>query len=444
MNLAKSLILLAVLVVLAGAYFILKPSPDEDIVAGFAVAQGMEGRPDCPYDTISQDLTLPGPITRVPEFHDCQRFIVRKGLFNQVKTFGALYAIWVRFKLDSVEFPLPTISGPNSALGCSGALVVRDTTGYCVPIDSASRGVVSSLTFTTTAVPVALIYSYGGRYHPLAIEPGYNCLYLYYSSPDTTVWQAKMVPVTKEESCDANVNPATVAGTMLYVKRSAPQGYTGDDYPPVGRWDQDPRSGRYYAGLRCRAAWCEVGPKGFQTSAGYTAATGSPQLTRVFAIKGWYDEQHLAFPSGSDLTPSEVMGTVFPDPRLGELTQADYESQWVPVAHTVLNAGPGPYKAKLNFAAGSYPNAMNTMLFCHGSEAACIPPSRNGELSCNPGQGEYWAMIISVAQADTAYRCITYRPHPGIPIPGTIRWRWLTNDETTWARCPEGCCQVQP
>lgn len=443
MTKGKWLMVLAFVAFLVGAYVLLIPKPDEDMVS-FALAPEMQGRPDCPYDTISQ-LALPGPITNVPEFHDCQRFIVKKGLFNNVMRFGALYAIWVREKLDSAVFPVPIAVGPGNIVNCPNQTLVRDTSGLCVPLDSASSSVLASVTVTATAVPVALIYSYGGRYHPLAIESGFNCLYLYHASGDTMAWKAKMVPVVLEKDCFANVDPNAVTGSELFVRRSAPEGYSGIDYPPVGRWDQDPITGRYYASLRCSAAWCEIGPRAFVSSAGYTPAPGSAQHTRVVAIKGWYDEQHLAFPSGSDLMPSDVMGTAFPDPMIDKLTLEDFDAtQWIPVAYTVLSAGPTPYKEKLNYTEGSYPSAMNTVQFCHGTKERCIPEPIRSQLSCNVAdQGEWWAMITAATQTEPAYRCVTYRAHPGITMPGTVRWRWLASDETNWVKCPNGCCQVQ-
>src|SRR5574341_1766586 len=437
--------LLAIVVVLKWAVW----KDDEELVAG----DWGGPRPECPYH-VDTNYTLPGPITNVPEFHDCQRFIVKKGFFR-TKVFGALYAIWVREKLDSVVFPLATLTGPPTSLGCSGPpthIYVHDSSGLCVPAESAGANIQSSLTFEATGVAVALVYSYGGRYHPLGIEPAFNCLYLYHPGADTTVWQAKMVPVQKEADCFANVNPAAVTGKLLYVRPFIPQGYAAQDYPPVGRWDRDSTTGRYYAGLRCRAAWCEIGPEGFHPSNGYTVASATALLRRTFEIKGWYDEQYLAVPSGNDVVPGPVKGTAFPDPALDALKLSDYDATtWIPVAYTVLHGGPGPYKDKLNFEAGAVPGVMNTVQFCHGdkddlvkSKERCLPEAWRSKLTCGPatGEGEWWAMITSAAQKDTVYRCVTFRGHPGIVMPGTVRWRWLASDETIWVRCTEGCCQV--
>jgi hypothetical protein len=62
------------------------------------------------------------------------------------------------------------------------------------------------------------------------------------------------------------------------------------------------------------------------------------------------------------------------------------------------------------------------------------PPDVTADLADHPELGGAMATAGFAAQR---------HPHPGFPIPGTLRWRWLADDETIWVRCDDGCCQVQ-
>jgi hypothetical protein len=88
-------------------------------------------------------LALSGPITDIPEFNDCQRFVVRPGAAFQ---FDSLFAIFARYRLDSIP-----VEG------------IRSQTGAAV-------------------IPMATIYSFHSAYPTLGIAPEFNCLYFIGSS----------------------------------------------------------------------------------------------------------------------------------------------------------------------------------------------------------------------------------------------------------------------
>ena len=377
--------------------------------SGLAGGSGTQaiGRPECPSDSFAitvidtlrdrkgnvvgtqprtiRQIGLAGPISNVPEFHDCQEFIRGDGYLR-------LYAIFARFGLERLADSL-------------------DTLPY---------------TPSKQALAAAEIYSDGEHYAPLGVEPYFNCLYVYRVLKD---WRAAVVPKgTHEDACLTHlVDPAT-HGTQLEVHRSTPSADLAA-YPQVARWDWDQQSGWQYVGIMCGAGWCDVGPKGF---------TSSPA---VYGIKGWYDEQRLAtVASSGGLQPGSAHGIIIPDPALGHLNNAtDFHqssgSPWVHVANVLLT-GSSPYSSKLRLQPG-----WNKIYLCYGSAAACgVPPQAQ---TCSPG-GMWWALIKPPHwwQSKT-YRCVTQRLHSGIVIPATVRWRWLTNDETGWIRCVQnGCCQV--
>src|SRR2546428_5019046 len=136
------------------------------------------GRPECPSDefaiavvdtvhTPRGDVThtrtittipLAGPISNVPEFHDCQQLIQKENGYL------ALHAIFASFQLNLLADSL-------------------DTLAY---------------TTKKRAFPAAEIYSSDTHgYAPLAIQHYFNCLYFY---RDGSQWRANKEAVGKDET----------------------------------------------------------------------------------------------------------------------------------------------------------------------------------------------------------------------------------------------------
>lgn len=386
-------------------------------------------RPECPVDSAvawvwdkGQEMWVPineiplsGPISKIPEYNDCQRFIVPGD------TYGALYAVYASFRLTALALRADSL---------------KDTT-Y-------SHG--------RTAVPAATIYSYGGTYPALGIEPGFNCLYL--SNPPD--WHARMVPMGfVEPNCLDPINPSATSGTDLQVKHMTVDAVTDDRaYPPVARWDWDPKNGIQYVGIKCGAQWCEVGSNGFVPTPFYTApplleldgvASTDPAVNVVSHIKGWNDAQFLDSVADGKQVPTGIWGTIIPHPMNDRTFNAStYQNGWINVADAVIHGG--KYK-KRNFTEG-----VNKIYFCHGQGVATssTEPGCKGasSVSCapDPTDGRLWYAMIVSAASDTAYRCVIRRVHAGtaVPyIPGAARWRWENNDVTNWIKCPSGCCQIE-
>ena len=361
-------------------------------------------RPECPLDDIKlpkadgsllivNTIAASGPISMVPEYHDCQRFVMGNG------SFGPMIAIFASSGLDSVADPPP---GPYSATN----VVI---TGRA---DKAA----------------ATILNYDLPYEPLRIEHGVNCLYLATVNGE---WKAHIVPAASDRDC---LTPSFSGGSELSV--SAMPGPKGPDIPPVARWDWDPTSQQHYIGIRCGSKWCEVYSHSVQTLHSSPHYDG-PHLVQV---KGWYDEQELAVMGNNGiLLPGGVRGTVFPVGDLVANTEPDFDAVWKKVAFVSLSAPSPKYLAKFNFIPGPAPAGQSFISLCHGNREKCVPPGQQVN-DCEQKGDPWWAQIQS--GATTRYRCVVRRSHPGVPIPGAVRWRWQIDDEDMWIRCPQGCCQV--
>jgi len=409
-------------------------------------------RAECPHDALVikvidttghflrtiDSIPLSEPITKIPEFHDCQRFIQKVGRYD------SLYAIFAAFRLENLP---ATIKGAKDSAGSEGKA------------------------FRTA--PVATIYSYGGQYDPLGIKPGFNCLFLYAKGEK---WGAKLVPWggSDDPDCaDRRFDPFT-SGKALEVRTTQSLGFADADYPANARWDWDPEHREQYIGIKCGPAWCEVGNPGFKSSGPYAGSTptfkpvsgvtpSSPnQMMRVSRVKGWSDEPELeATATGPTPHPSGIRGALIPHPALEMLNRQVTDVKffldtWVHVADAVLDSN---YKWNLK-------RGMNEIYFCFGAAAKnhCdvrtsqppLPPGSKPLTDCDPDPNNptmrWWGMIVS-PDHEIAFTCVKrtdhskelddYRlHHPGVivRIPGAARWRFLLDDEGTWMSCPSGCC----
>jgi hypothetical protein len=242
-----------------------------------------EDRPECPHDgllsriggVVISPISLTAIFTSIPEFHDCQRFVVDVG---GRLTYQSVYAIYAAPGLDST-------------------------------FDSGSRGA------------AATIVSDGGWYGPLGIKPGVNCLYL---EPTETTWKARLVPNGLNGNCP--VNPFLFAfADFDVVADPLPPGLKPEDVPAVARWDWDAENRVQYIGIRCGDRWCEIGPRGFKPSPALPVPAGvHGKDARVYLIKGWYDRQLLAQPGSDPAVPSNTIGVIVPHfdlPALIESTE---------------------------------------------------------------------------------------------------------------------------
>ena len=408
-------------------------------------AQPVYNRPDCPthaieltvYDSLDHgwtartvnDIPIASAIDEIPEFHDCQR-LVR----THEREYGPLVGIFASEQLETL-YGAFDVKGEQVAPARAAELV-------------------------RTMPAAAAIFSFDDEpYLPLGIRREFNCLYLLPPAGASPRWTAYMVWARSDEKrCSEPLgDPANALALDVHVHGTADfenETFEASDIPPVARWDLDRRN-EQSIGIRCGGAWCSVGRTGIaprpsegaevapliKAALGPGSEPSDAALRRVTRVPGWYDDQSLAIaaPSGTaGLSPRGPRAVYYPDPRIGDMNDpAEFES-WTPVAYVMIRGAPGDYSEKLDLGSGI---TKFELIFRKSTDA---PPPEAG-ITCAPSAGGTWWMRLTRGGGSNTvnYRCVTARTHPSAPtLPGTARWRWKVDDETTWVRCPQGCCSV--
>ena len=251
--------------------------------------------------------------------------------------------------------------------------------------------------------------------------------------------------------------------------RPNPLGLLPTDVPAVARWDWDSEHKQHYIGIKCGGRWCEVGAEGLVPSVGYVVADPRPELRRTRMIKGWYDQQFLAFQTGPGVVDvSLLLGTIYPSPDLDKWAEpapaSSYANRWITAAYAQIHpplvlGSPAAdlYRTRFNFAVTPVGTRMNEIQLCFGTAAACFDgtgtprPAGTFVSDCETVTARWgtappwWSRVIQggVRPGNVAFKCVRRRQHSGaVPhIPGAARWRWMVDDEGTWMRCLQGCCE---
>lgn len=349
----------------------------------------------------------------VPEYNDCQRFIVGD---STAPRYDSIFAIF-ETQIGTLEARLRELH-----------------------LDTAeARG-----------VSAAVIYA-ENDYAPLSIVTGFNCVVVKQSgSSPNSEWQAFMRPVRGPEECDGAVD---VAGApRLHVVRTSGMGTHPADaqyYPPVARWGFNRGAWEQYIILTCGVGTCFVGGPSILVPDGPPLPTGTnpgqKMRARVYVVQGWFDAQPLARRvAGGGLVPQLNAGLVIPDFDLGTRNSVADFAGWVPVARVQMAATDSTYLKKFNFSATTR-DSVNVVEACARLQAGDCPGGETLTCKKDPHSGgaEWLTRITSARGGDPRYMCAR-REETAVAggVAATARWRWLNDDETLWFRCMSGCCTV--
>lgn len=341
------------------------------------------------------------------EVHDCQRLIREPRSRSDPLDFGILAGILP--DVSVISLPASAYDEPRMVARVSNAGALSGAEGY------APLGITEQV-------------SADGAY------PAGQCLWLHFYHG---VWRARWTDTESPGSPDCEL-PRTVLGAewdSLEVRRQTYGNALLDAYPNTARWEWTSESGEsiHYIGVKCGAAWCSIGRRGFIPD---RLPQPYEQADPTKAIPGWHDSQFLAFerrsgPGNSTLVPGP-WGTVYPEP----VPDSDDPRWQTGVRAASFEIGPGPsgplgaYVSKLNLRAPPTSNAPHT---------SWVEVSWSGNANQNP-EARYRNSQGGATKQATAVITGPYRHGPA----KSARWRWHDDDETAWVPCPRfGCCDVQ-
>lgn len=262
-----------------------------------------------------------------------------------------------------------------------------------------------------------------GPYAQLNLVPGLNCLHLAHDRNvlrDLRGWAAYITPAAPDTTCPHDYGVAGLQPLQVNAERR-----TGSaqffDYPTAARFADDSVD-RTVIGLKCIAAWCEVGPRGFKTIGPRHERDTSVPHDREHGIKGWHDEQRLAVMVGGVITPSKMRASVIPARDLDQMDEDDYLGKDVQVGTVWFPDDPdrgSDYYQKWGFRKGQ------NRLF--GRKVAA----------------DEWTGYVLQAGSNKKYPVgVIRRTHWDVALPGTARWRWSSKDEVIWYDCGGACCEM--
>lgn len=387
---------------------------------------GLLARVECGHGWKAESASVKqiADIIDVPEFHDCQRFIVP---LRGELAYDSLFAVYASQTLSSLERRL----GPAQLIDTARPL--GGGRGRPVARDPAAR---------VRAAFVALVYG-DGPYAHLGIARGRNCLYVWrYVEPGhagVATWFARMIPTYSHDCRDANKGALPTGKDLKVSRRQVADFDKLSDYPPVARWDWDTQILKQYIGVACGAAWCEIFADSLQSSAALPVlASDNRDIRRVRLIKGYYDQQLLAkFETPDHPAPSRIMGTIVPDVRAAAQVMADFDKGPVHVADIGLESALGPTDPVLNV----YQQKFNFV------QTSITTPAKM-YIRSKPSPGNWEAGIVQPGSSTPTLRAVKRRPvdpqfrSKGYQVPGVARWRWMRSDEGSWTRCDWGCCEL--
>jgi hypothetical protein len=344
------------------------------------------------YDDLAR---LMGVFSMIPEYHDEQRLYSGGG--NRL---GPQAGIYVSPHLDDFRLPWQFEAHGNKGVLVAYVAVTR-LPGEPIP----------------------------PTYQALGLGFGLNCVWLIRASGDAQ-YSAVVRPAVGGKICDRNVAGGT---TLTVVEKSYP-GLSFDNYPAVARFDES-TAGNPLIGVKCLAAWCEIGAGTFATrkSIGETLGpSNSFYKAPRFMVKGWYDEQLLSVPvwtapNAYVFERTTLRAALVPEPGIENLQEGQFMNTWKPVAGLMLEKNP---------AAGSKYARWGLKMGMNKIELRYKPEGRGGQR----WEARMWPQG---ATTPVPWSFNKREKHFDVGIPGTVRLRWTIMDDGVWAPCGQSCCQVE-
>ena len=318
------------------------------------------------------------------EAHDCQRLVTDEG-----SRFGPLVGV----------FPLDQAMVPGLEGGFDGGPVA------------------SLLNFDADGTP-------GTAYLPFNVsadpDDAWSCIEIDAFSDSDTVTTARIFTLAARTCLQPEVGGNPAEYDVRISTHPLPGGV-----PPTARfrWDHEARG--HYIGLRCGEKWCSIYPQGVTPS--------EPLRWDDDEVgPGYFDEQHLAVDSVDGFFVPGPWSRIEPSAALAEMDASDITGDELVHVATIT-----AFDDPTRFETGSGTNyATKFNLVKRGNVWVADVWLRVGSGGVG-GETRF-------AGADPA---LTVSPPEFMTMehgaPGSVRWRWLADDEGGWIYCVSGCCSVK-
>lgn len=257
------------------------------------------------------------------------------------------------------------------------------------------------------------------RYRDQGWAFGFVCIYLKHQGANPgRGWAFGLAPAASASDC-----PVTAPGSVAWNGKVARITPSQDRamYPVTARLEET-SSGGPVIGLSCGAAWCYLGVADERNMR--KPDMGGFVHPRA-GIPGWLDDQELA---DGDATARQkqrprMRATVLSLVPNGTLDLAAYHSgNGMKIAEVYVPDAGVPAK----YSARGLRQGLNEVWLRHDPSQG---PNDGWSAAYNPGSGSKW-YFVHFTNLDPA------------PVPHVARWGWSESDETLWAACYTGCCEV--
>jgi hypothetical protein len=280
-------------------------------------------------------------------------------------------------------------------------------------------------------------------YKSLHLQRGLNCIWLFARSLTSHTDYHATVSHPANAACDhqgamsAKLEVVAVRGGRLDAAGNKSAFQAHGDYPPVARFDTDASGVHPVLGFKCLDAFCEIGLPENRVRKPMLLASATdrpvhwrvetrdaslPEIDqRVRVIKGWHDEQNLAWRDNNSIwRPSGVWARITPDPRASTYDSSSFFKQWLRVATITLRGDP---PGQTSYAKWGLRDGENRVLL-----------QQDGSM--------HWKVKIIRAAGDSVIWVNTVRTvHHDAAVPATARFRWTGIDEGIWIPCGNACCR---
>jgi hypothetical protein len=257
---------------------------------------------------------------------------------------------------------------------------------------------------------------------------GVYCVYLRHESgaPEKVKWRA-YVMLSPGTTC---TRPNSVADSLSVQFNRVPGFPKDNEYPPVVRFGVD--NGLPVIIVRCGDAECYVGPTtGFPPPQPSNGANSPPPDHKKKHVRLWHDAQRLAVEDAGNVLHPAIPAIIEPLPDIEKYHETvEFSDTFRAMAWVRLAGNPGnsKYGTGQNNLGMQLQNGLNLLWIAYDTHRSTwMAQLQHYDASFNPSGPPTPAKVM-------------WTHHK--PMSGIARFAWMSNDDSLWVSCDQGCCRV--